>query len=75
MTWNLALSAALLGAAALAGTLGTASRHLESPAAEVPAACRLITHDCELCSSGADGQAVCSSVGIACVPTRKWCLE
>ena len=33
-----------------------------------------VTNDCELCKVQANGKVVCSSVGIACVPTAKRCL-
>ncbi len=51
-------------------------------AADIPAApepenvknCKFVTNDCEVCVVEASGKVVCSSVGTACLPTRKWCL-
>ena len=36
--------------------------------------CDFITNDCEVCTVDASGKANCSSQGIACVPTKRWCL-
>ena len=36
--------------------------------------CAFITNDCEVCTVDASGKAFCSSQGIACVPTKRWCL-
>lgn len=37
-------------------------------------ACVLMTSDCEVCTITEDGMPVCSSQGIACVPTERRCL-
>lgn len=37
--------------------------------------CNFKTHECELCSMDADGKVICSSVGIACEPTKWSCLK
>ena len=36
--------------------------------------CAFITNDCEVCTLDASGKAVCSTPGIACVPTSRSCL-
>jgi len=36
--------------------------------------CEFITTDCETCTVAADGKPSCSSTGIACTPTKRWCL-
>jgi hypothetical protein len=36
--------------------------------------CAFITNDCEVCSVAADGKVSCTSTGIACTVTKRWCL-
>lgn len=36
--------------------------------------CNFITNDCEICSVDDQGKVACSTQGIACTPTRHWCL-
>jgi hypothetical protein len=43
------------------------------PKLELPKDCAFATHNCEVCVVE-DGKAICSSVGIACVPVQWSCL-
>jgi hypothetical protein len=36
--------------------------------------CAFITNDCEVCTVEPDGRVSCTSQGIACTVTRRWCL-
>lgn len=48
---------------------------LRAPAeGDDPGNCQFITNDCEVCTIDAAGKPSCSSQGIACTPTRRWCL-
>lgn len=37
--------------------------------------CAFVTNNCELCSTDGTGKIYCSSVGIACQPTKWDCLK
>ena len=36
--------------------------------------CQFITNDCEICVVDDAGKVGCSTQGIACTPTKRWCL-
>lgn len=40
-----------------------------------PRSCLFISHDCEVCALDAQNLPVCSSTGIACVPTERRCYH
>jgi hypothetical protein len=46
-----------------------------SPKDQALKTCKFVTHDCEVCSADKDGKVACTSVGLACVPTKWRCLE
>ena len=37
--------------------------------------CVFVTHDCELCTIAENDKVSCSSVGIACEPTKWTCMK
>ncbi len=42
---------------------------------DATADCLFVSHDCEICAMDAEDQPVCSSSGIACVPTERRCYH